>query len=393
MLVRKLVAVAVLLATVSACSGGGGGARGSSSAPPTYPHDDTLRLNQIQALGTHNSYHVQADQKLFDALKSFDASLAASIEYSHPPLDEQFDNEGIRQIELDVFADPAGGLYAHRAGPPIVGESGDTDAAALSKPGFKVLHAQDVDFRSTCLTFVACLTTVRDWSQAHPGHAPLMIQIEAKTDTIPDPANFGFVIPLPIGAPELDALDAEIRSVFNANEMITPDDVRGNHASLEEAIRTDGWPTLASSRGKVLFTLDNEDAIRDAYVAGHAALKGRILFTSSPRGTPEAGFLKLNDPVADEATIRQAVVDGYVVRTRADADTVQARTGDTTMREAAIRSGAQWISTDYPVADTRFTTGYVVAIPGGTPARCNPVLAPPNCTPNDIENPAHLTSR
>ena len=103
--------------------------------------------------------------------------------------------------------------------------------------------------------------------------------------------------------------------------------------------------------------------------------------------------MKLNDPVTDEAKIRQAVLDGYVVRTRSDADTVQARTGDVTMREAALRSGAQWISTDYPVPDPRFSTGYAVTIPDGTPARCNPVLLPSACTPSDIENPASLTTR
>ena len=147
--------------------------------------------------------------------------------------------------------------------------------------------------------------------------------------------------------------------------------MRGAHATLEEAITTAGWPTLANSRGKLLFTLDNEDKVRDDYIAGHPALQGRLLFTSSARGTPEAAFLKLNDPIASEAEIRQAVLDGYVVRTRADADTVQARTGDTTMREAALRSGAQWVSTDYEVADPQFGKGYVVAIPGGIPARCS----------------------
>ena len=389
MICRRLLGALALLAAFAACSSGGGG---STPPPVAYRLDDTLRLNEIQALGSHNSYHVQASPKLFDALKAFDASLASSIEYSHAPLDQQFDDEGVRQIELDVFADPAGGLYAKRGGPPIVGEPGDTDAAALTPPGFKVLHVQDVDFRSTCLTFVACLTTVRDWSRAHPGHVPIMILVEAKQSAIPDPLNLGFVIPHEIGAPELDALDAEIRSVFDGDELITPDGVRGSHSSLEEAIRAGGWPTLGASRGKVMFALDNEDAVRDAYVAGHPALKDRILFTSSSRGTPEAAFMKLNDPVADEAKIRQAVLDGYIVRTRSDADTVQARTGDTSMREAALRSGAQWVSTDYAVPDPRFATGYSVTIPGGTPARCNPVLAPRDCTANDIESPAHLTT-
>ena len=34
---------------------------------------------------------------------------------------------------------------------------------------------------------------------------------------------------------------------------------------------------------------------------------------------------------------------------------------------------------------------YVVQIPGGTPARCNPVNAPKKCRSSDVENPKHLT--
>ena len=69
---------------------------------------------------------------------------------------------------------------------------------------------------------------------------------------------------------------------------------------------------------------------------------------------------------------------GYLVRTRADADTVEARTGDTTRRDAALASGAQWVSTDYPAPGTadRFGTDYVVSLPGDAIVRCNPVSAP-----------------
>jgi hypothetical protein len=69
---------------------------------------------------------------------------------------------------------------------------------------------------------------------------------------------------------------------------------------------------------------------------------------------------------------------------------VQARTGDVTQRDAALASGAQFVSTDYPVPDADFGTGYLVEIPGGMPARCNPISAPADCTPLDIENPAAL---
>lgn len=34
-----------------------------------------------------------------------------------------------------------------------------------------------------------------------------------------------------------------------------------------------------------------------------------------------------------------------------------------------------------------------VTIPTGTPARCNPISAPPSCTSLDIEKPQHLLVR
>ena len=78
-----------------------------------------------------------------------------------------------------------------------------------------------------------------------------------------------------------------------------------------------------------------------------------------------------------------------VVRTRADADTVQARTNDTTMRDAALASGAQWVSTDYEEPNPAFSP-YTVQIPDGTPARCNPVTAPRDCRSTDVEDPERL---
>jgi hypothetical protein len=395
---RAAAWAAVLLGlTLTACGGGDGsdsdeadGAGGSDGGSEAVrPLDDTLRLNDLQVLGSHNSYHQEQPPEVMALLRAFDPGLADSLEYSHPPLEEQFDDLGIRQIELDVFADSQGGLYSTPAAPGLANVPFEPDPA-LAAPGFKVLHVQDVDYGTTCPTLIACLEDVRGWSDANPGHIPIMVLIEVKQDAIPDPVNAGFVVPETVEADDLDALDAEIRSVFDPEQLIVPDDVRGERDSLEEAVLEDGWPTLGESRGRVLFALDNGGDLRDLYVAGHPALEGRVLFTSSDRGTPEAAFLKLNDPVADADAIRDAVAAGYVVRTRADADTAQARTGDMTMRDAALASGAQWVSTDYPVDDARFPATYVAAIPGGTPARCNPIRQPDDCTPEAIEDPSLL---
>lgn len=365
--------------------GAGCGDDGEGMAP--YPRDRELRLNHLQVTGTHNSYHLEPRPALMDRLLRSLSSLATGLQYSHAPLPVQFSEQGVRQIELDVFADPEGGLFAHRVGLRLIGEDPNAEIPDLYEPGFKVLHVQDIDFESTCWTLVSCLRQVKAWSDANPLHMPIMILIEAKDEPIP---VAGAALPIPIGAAELDALDEEIRSVFPPEQLITPDDVRGDRPSLREAVRNVGWPTLAESRGKVLFCLDNGGAIRDAYVAGHPSLRGRVLFVSASGDAPEAGFVKLNDSIGDFDDIRSAVAQGFVVRTRADADTVEARSGSTERRDFALASGAQWVSTDYPVPDTRWGHGYVAAIPGGTPGRCNPVSAPSRCRSIDIENPLFL---
>jgi hypothetical protein len=59
------------------------------------------------------------------------------------------------------------------------------------------------------------------------------------------------------------------------------------------------------------------------------------------------------------------------------------------MRDAALASGAHFVSTDYEEPNPAFSS-YVVTIPGGTPARCNPVTAPADCSPTDVEDPERL---
>jgi len=384
--VRRLSTLLIAaLAMLSAC-----GEDQINVTPATYPHDDTLRLNQIQVVGSHNSYHLQPRAELLQVLLRF-GDLAQGLEYTHPPLDEQFETQGVRQIELDVWADPAGGLFANRAGLKVIHEPTASGIPELSQPGFKVLHIQDIDFESNCWTFVECLQTVRSWSDTHPGHVPIMILIEAEDAPLPIPLA-GAAVPVPIGTTEFDALDAEIRSVLPPAKIITPDEVRGPHATLEEAVLTDGWPTLKQSRGRLLFTLDNAGK-RDAYIAGHPSLTGRVLFTNAEPGDPDAAFVEINDAEHDYTRIQQTVRAGYIVRTRADADTVEARANDTSVRDAALSSGAQFVSTDYPVPDPTIGTDYQVTLPMGMPARCNPITATARCTPLDIEDPAHLSSR
>jgi hypothetical protein len=289
-------------------------------------------------------------------------------------------------VEIDIFNDPDGGKFAH---PMIV----NMVAAAhlppdpdfdpdheMEKPGFKVMHVQGIDERSTCHTFVKCLTQIRTWSQQHPQHLPIFILVETKEGVPSELPNAprGDVFTPAI----FDAMDAEIRSVFHAEEIITPDQVRGNAKTLNEAIRTHGWPTLAQARGKVMFLLDQAHA-GPVYAEGHPSLRGRILFTNSQPGVPEAAFVEQND--GTKQAIDELVRQGYLVRTRTDEGTEQARTNDRRRLDAALSSGAQMLSTDYPPAERSQWTDYVVSFPGGVVARCNPVNKPAGCVDSLLE--------
>src|ERR1700678_2430766 len=208
-------------------------------------NDGAVKLNQIQVIGTHNSYHAGIapnESKLWQAKY---AEAFKGLDYQHQPLPLQFDS-GVRQIELDIYADSKGGLYAHPSGPQMVAAAHlppDPDfdpTGIMSKPRFKVMHVQDVDYRSNCQPFTGCLEQVRQWSKAHPNHIPIFILIETKQGR--PQGQLHLTEPEPFTAATFDALDAEIRSVFQPDEMITPDDVRGNYNTLNEVVLAGNWP-------------------------------------------------------------------------------------------------------------------------------------------------------
>ena len=362
-----------------------------SSAQASWRGGAAVRLNELQVIGTHNSYHreiSEREQAAYEAALNIPGDYDAFLAYSHATLPQQFERQGVRGLELDLFGDPQGGLYAE----PLVRKRlglGPLPDPAWGAPGTKVLHSVDVDYNTTCVQLVTCLRQVRDWSRTHPDHVPIPIMLELKRSDSRAVAVGGVVAPAWERA-ALDALDDEIRSVFAEDEMITPDDVRRRGETLEQSALRHGWPKLRNSRGKVMFLLDNDPGpIRDAYVAaGRPSLQGRVLFTNSRAGLPDAAFIKRNDPLGvNTAEIAELVRRGYYVRTRSDVPLRTVLANDTTMLEAALRSGAQLISTDFPQIgmSARYDSDFVAELPGGAVVRCNPVNAPRVCRDERLE--------
>jgi len=310
-----------------------------------------VRLNELQIIGTHNSYHreiSEREQAAYEAALNIPGDYDAFLAYSHATLPQQFERQGVRGLELDLFGDPQGGLYAEPLIRRVLGLGALPDPAWRA-PGIKVLHIPDADYRTTCVQLVACLRQVREWSLAHPRHVPIPIMLELKRSDSRVVAAGGVVAPA-WDAAALDALDAEIRSVFAEDEMITPDDVRQRGSTLEQSVLRHGWPRLRDSRGQVMFLLDNDPgAIRDAYVAGRPNLEARVVFTNARPGFADAAFIKRNEPRGtNTAQIADLVRRGYYVRTRSDVPLQTVIANDTSMLDAALASGAQLISTDFP---------------------------------------------
>lgn len=340
-------------------------------------------LAQLRYIGSHNSYKQQLPDAWYQRVEALGVPTAA-LHYQHPPLTTQL-NMGLRLLELDILADPKGGLYQ-----PAQDVLALTSLHALATPGFKVLHLPGVDMASHCPLLADCVSELASWSRQHPAHAPVLVLInireravqptgrtlatpalsESTRDAV-DGAVPAFVPPVHWQAADFAALDAQLRASFG-QALLTPAQVRRQGMSLAASIQQFGWPTLQSSRGKWLFVLDAEleqlqryQAATEPHLAeatpaavssttansGSATLAavdataqtGSVMFGSWPLTHPNAGIMVLNDPIDQADAIQQALRLGFLVRTRSD-DALQL----TPARVAsALQSGAQFISSDF----------------------------------------------
>ena len=375
------------------------GSAGSSA--PADPAEQ-LRLDQIQVVGTHNSYALPIDRRVValagPKLRAMKEAMAgklspaqqAALRDEHPgPLDDPIQafgyiqqpieaqlQSGVRSIELDLQPDPKGGLYADPAPYRALRAQGARDLLPiyereLRQPGLKVFHVADFDFRSQCPTFRSCLTLLRLWSDATPGHSPVFVLLEPKL------AGAGTAGMAPFDAAAFAEVDATITDILGRDKVVTPDDVRGDAPTLEAAVLARHWPTVAQARGKFVFLFlvpgMNFGAFAP-YLDGHRSLEGRMAFVQGRPGMAHTAFQLFDNALTHRAEIRAAVARGYLVRSRADIDTADARANDVRWRDAALASGAQIISTDYLSAPNVHGNGYHLA-PFASGWRCDKVSA------------------
>lgn len=306
----------------------------SFRSPITLPGDELLRLNEIRVIGTHNSYHIARPNPV-----------TTELNYTLPPLEVQV-AAGVRQFELD--------LHYNR-------DTGEIE----------VYHLPVVDEGTHCRLLRECLSILRQYSETHPGHLPLFIFLEPKDDLTRE-----------LWFSHMEELEALIRQSWKRERLFTPDDLKGNAPNLAQARREKGWPLLGEVRGKAIFViLDDSGAPHWLYTYGFRSLEGRLMFVTGGETRPYGAILKVDTP--DPERIQKLIAEGFIVRTRADAEAGEAERLDYQRFERALASGAQIISTDYPLPHPR--TGYVVRYPGGAFFSCHPTLAPPFCKEDWLE--------
>src|ERR1700712_1238580 len=81
-------------------------------AQTSAEQDELVRLNQIQVIGSHNSYNKGFAPSEAKYLQQRNPKAYHDLEYSHASLTSQLDG-GVRQLEIDIYADPKGGRFAH----------------------------------------------------------------------------------------------------------------------------------------------------------------------------------------------------------------------------------------------------------------------------------------
>ncbi len=318
---------------------------------------DTLPLNHYRFLASHNSYKCKPDPSVIRFLSHFKKHLSGELDpiqldYGHESLTVQLDKYTIRGFEFDVHYDHKGGhLAKRRVNFFICGLKQRAKDSLWRTPGFKVLHIADVDYETNYITFKQALTELRDWSLLHPDHTPLFVNVEVKTSAPADYSKtlkrLGFHKAAPVDSLAMDRLDKEILDVFSlcSDKLFNPALLKGNYASVSERLDQSGWPSLKETCGKIFFILDGDP------IGNYLTSKSeRPMFVYGDTQAPQTAFVIQNEPLGKEKEITE-LAKKYIVRTRSDAGTLEARKNDYTRFQSALESGAQLISTDYYRAD------------------------------------------
>ena len=197
-------------------------------------------FDQHTLFGTHNSTH---QCSLFGWL------FVRSWRYTHSTILDQLD-DGVRNVELDVWYN-------------------------ITTQAWEVRHENLVDCLTTQDTpesLRELLRNLKGWSDAHPSHFPLVLNVDIKGSYV---EGLGWAAPLigrgltsacPHAEPAYRTMKADIEEIFGHDRICTPAHVKklNGHAesvSVRESIVSGGWPKVSAMKGRAVFLLNLYGAI------------------------------------------------------------------------------------------------------------------------------------
>jgi len=320
-----------------------------------------LKLNEVRIIASHNSYKGYPHKKVLRFLdrikdKLGDQNNPKQMDYGHLPLKDQLDSHGVRGFELDIYHDPDGSLFKKRKiNAFILGLKQRVKDPKIKTPGFKLIHIPDVDYETNYILFKDALLEIKEWSDSHPNHFPIYINIEAKSYTLRSESKFlkflGFSKTIPFSHEVYNQLDQEISSVFKDSDLLTPAILKDTFINIKARLHKNGWPTINSCLGKVIFILEGENC--DIYRNDIEKGIDRPMFVFGSPNDNSTAFLLRNHSMGHEKEMAE-LSELYIIRTRSDAGTLEARDNNYNRFKSCLKSKAQIISTDYYKPDPRF---------------------------------------
>ncbi|NKI41301.1 phosphatidylinositol-specific phospholipase C domain-containing protein [Streptomyces physcomitrii] len=199
-MVRRTGAVATLVAAGVLVLGSG---PAGAADPAQLPYASTT------GVGVHNAYEKSTYPYFADALDS-----------------------GAGMLELDVWANALGSSWRVSHSNPL---GNDNNCENAQRP-------EDLRTGPTSHDLGGCLSDIRAWHEAHPGHRPVVLKLELKD---------GFLANRGRGPAALDTLLGEKLG----DALFRPGDLAAGHADLDEASRAGAWPRRADLAGKFLVEL------------------------------------------------------------------------------------------------------------------------------------------
>jgi hypothetical protein len=308
---------------------------------------DSIPMNEIRVLASHNSYKVEPTARTMKFINRFKSALGEEnqpfqLSYSHVPISDQLSTYHIRGLELDVYNDPKGGRYfKHRLNLFIPKQRiREEKYTKLKEPGFKIIHIPDIDYQTNYLTLADALEELNAWSLSNPTHAPIFVNIELKGSALGDEAGilrlFGYKKAIPFDRISLMQMDSLLKEKLST--LFTTTEFRANEKTLQSRIKNQGWPTIGAVRGRIFVIIQGSGAQHYPSNAG--------AFVYGNPENPDCIFLLYDDPFQYEELTKQMRTT-HMIRTRTDAGTIEARANDYSRLKKSLEIGAQILSTDY----------------------------------------------